>query len=217
MTSEIARNDSRPERSPARISSVGDASGPRTAALPPRPSLTGKPAPPVIVRRPPPFSVGVTMVCWVSSLLTGAAAVVYLMVIRTAQLPEISAVIEGVDSSRAAGTYESAADIVFWTMFGTLVAALLLQVSFVVAFANRRPRMRWWMFASMLLIGLVLLLGRELVTMGDRGRPVEMLLLAETGLLALGLLASILPGAVRWSARRHDIRRGTDPGIGGEV
>jgi hypothetical protein len=226
MTSDLARNEPAPDPLPTPVSAAaaaaqtattGSTPTGRKAPPPPRPPLAGKPAAPVIVKRPPPFSVGVTMVCWVSSLLAGAGAVIYLMVIRTTQLPEITAIIQGVDADRAADTYEVAADIVFWSMFGVLVAALLLQIAFVVAFANRRPNMRWWMFGSLILVALVLLLGRELVTVGERGRPVEVLLLAEVGLLALGLLMSVLPGALRWSARRHDIRRGADAGVGGEL
>jgi hypothetical protein len=180
----------------------------RRAAVPERPTLAGKDAPPVLVKAPPPFLVRLAQLLWVTSLLAGATAVVYLFVIRQAQLPEIAEIARRVDGNRAEATYTSAADIVFWSVFTPLVAIIMLQIVLQVSFANRRPKVRWWQFGSVLFqAGLVLIAG-ELVAFGDRGLPLERILMAQVALATLGLLVSVLPPVLRWSARRHDVRRG---------
>lgn len=183
-----------------------DAAERRTA--PERPSLADKPAAPVLVKLPPPFIVRLSQVLWVTSLIAGAAAIVYLFVIRQAQLPEIADLVRAVDGGRADATYTTAADIVFWAVFTPLVAIVLLQIVFQVSFSNRRPRVRWWQFGTILFQAGVLLLARELVAFGERGDPLELMLLAQLGLATLGLLVSVLPPALRWSARTYDVRRG---------
>lgn len=177
-------------------------------ALPERPALHDKAGAPVLVKLPPPLSVRSAQLWWILSFAVGASAVVYLFIIRKAQLPEMAELIRSVDDTRAAGTYDIAADIVFWCIFGGAVAVLFLQIAFLVAFSNRRPNMRWWLLGTVFLQAVVLLFARELVAMGDRGRPVELLLLIQIGLALLGLAFSVLPGAIRWTARQHDIRRG---------
>ncbi|MET0813021.1 MAG: hypothetical protein ABWY03_08195 [Microbacterium sp.] len=206
--------------SPAETSSPAESVSPveahleRRAAVPERPALAGKDAAPVLVKAPPPFVVRLAQLLWVTSLLAGAAAVVYLFVIRQAQLPEIAEIVRGVDGSRAEATYTAAADIVFWSVFTPLVAIIMLQIVLQVSFANRRPKVRWWQFGSVLFqAGLVLIAG-ELVAFGDRGLPLERILMAQVALATLGLLVSVLPPALRWSARRHDIRRGPEAPVG---
>ncbi len=199
--------------------------GAKSAALasaredaPPRPTLAGKPPAPVIVKLPPPFSVRVSQVCWVLSMLASAASIVYLFIIRLPQRPDIIERIQQVDSSRAEATYETAADILFWCVFGALVVIVAAQVTLQVSFANRRPKTRWWLFGTLLVQAAVYLLARELVTMGDRGLPLDRLLLAALALGVLGLLLSLLPGALRWTARRHDVRNpSVGPAPGGEL
>jgi len=134
-------------------------------------------------------------------------AIVYLFVIRQAQLPDIADLARTVDGSRADATYTTVADILFWSVFTPLVAIILAQVAMQVSFAGRRPNVRWWQFGSILFQGGVLLIARELVIFGDRGLPLERILLIQLALAALGLLISLLPPALRWTARQHDIRR----------
>ncbi|GAA1928934.1 hypothetical protein GCM10009775_21230 [Microbacterium aoyamense] len=210
--SETSRDETAPE-APARVSPA-EAHLERRAAVPERPSLAGKDAAPVLVKAPPPVVVRIAQLLWVTSLLAGAAGVVYLMVIRQAQLPEIADLVRGVDGSRADETYTSAADIVFWSVFTPLVAMIMLQIVLLVSFANRRPKVRWWQFGSVLFLAGVVLIAGELVAFGDRGLPLERILQAQVVLAALGLLVSVLPPALRWSARRHDIRRGPEAPVG---
>lgn len=179
-----------------------------TGSAPGRPSLTGKDAAPVLVKLPPPVVVRISQVAWLTSLLAGGVAIVYLFVIRQAQLPEIADLVRAVDGSRADATYTTTADIIFWSIFTPLVAIVLAQVAMQVSFANRRPNVRWWQFGSILFQGGVFLLAREMVVFGDRGLPLERILLIQLGLAVFGLLISLLPPALRWTARRHDIRRG---------
>ncbi|GAA5038168.1 hypothetical protein ACFQRL_01330 [Microbacterium fluvii] len=181
---------------------------PAPKAAPERPPMADKAAAPVLVKLPPPFTVRLAQFWWVLSITVGIAAIVYLFIIRVMQLPDIAAAVEKVDGSRAEATYETTADIVFWSVFAALVAVALTQIALLVAFSNRRPKVRWWQLFTVMVLTVVLLLGRELVMMGDRGKPLELLLLSQLALSVLALLCSVLPPALRWSARRHDVRRG---------
>lgn len=187
-----------------------------TRDAPLRPALYNKEGMPVLVKMPPPASVRLAMVCWILSLIAGAAGAAYLFIIRIPQLPEIADVFRDVEPDRADETYELAADIVFWSVFGVLVAVLLIQITLLVAFSNRRPRMRWWIFGSTILLGIVFVLSREIIMVTERGVPLERILLIQLALLVLGILLSILPGALRWTARKHDVRRGSELSSGGE-
>lgn len=177
-------------------------------AAPARPSLSDKEAAPVLVKLPAPASVRLSQLSWVLSLAVSAVAVVYLFIIREPQLPEIVGVIKGVDESRADATYDTAADIVFWSVFGVLVALWLVQVTLLVSFSNRRPHIRWWLLGTALLQGGVFLVCRELVAVGERGIPLERVLLLALALAVVGLLFATFPRALRWTARKHDVVRG---------
>ena len=115
---------------------------------------------------------------------------------------------------RSDETYDAAADIVFWVVFGVIVAVLLIQITLLVSLMSRRPHIRWWQLATLGVQVLVLLLSMEWVAMGDRGEPLRLLLMAQAGLVLLALIAGIFPKAIAWSARQHDIRRGHDGVIG---
>lgn len=162
-----------------------------------------------MVKLPAPVSVRLSQLCWVLSIATGAVGVVYLFVIRQPQMPEIVALIRGVDGSRADETYQTAADIIFWTVFGAMVAILLCQITFLVSFSNRRPHTRWWLLGTVLLQGVVFLICREMVAVGDRGAPLISVMLIQLGLAVIALLVSTLRKALRWTARRVDVQRGT--------
>lgn len=186
---------------------------------PGRPSLTGKEAAPVLVKLPPPFFVRLSQIAWVLSLVAGGVAIAYLFVIRQAQLPAIADLVRSVDSSRADVTYTTAADIVFWSVFAPLAVIVLAQIAMQVSFANRRPNVRWWQLGSLLFLGGVYLIARELVAFGERGQPLERILFIQLGLAALGLLLSLLPQALSWTARKHDVRRGgpVAPAVDGQL
>jgi hypothetical protein len=160
----------------------------------------------VLVKLPPPFTVRMSQLFWVLSLVAGAAAVVYLFVIRLPQHPAIVERVRVVDATRAEQTYAIAADIVFWSVFGVTVALIAFQIVFLVSFANRRPNTRWWLFGSLIVQTGVYLVAQELVAMGERGAPLHQLLRAQLLLGVVALLFSVLPPALRWTARRHDVR-----------
>ncbi len=180
-------------------------------ALPERPKLGDKEHPPVLVKLPPPFTVRVAQLSWILSFAVSACAVVYLFIIRKAQLPDIANLVKKVDDTRPEGTIDSATDIVFWAVFGGVVAVLFVQIAMLVAFSNRRPHVRWYLLATLFVQSVVLVFARELVAIGDRGRPAELLLIIALGLALLGMGFSVLPPALRWTARRHDVRRGPAP------
>jgi len=77
----------------------------------------------------------------------GACAIVYLVIIRASQLPDIAKLVESVDDTRAEQTYSTTADIIFWSFFGVIVAIALVQIALLVSFSNRRPKIRWWLLA----------------------------------------------------------------------
>lgn len=180
---------------------------PRTVAAPDRPPLTGKAAAPVLVKLPPPIAVRLSQIAWLSSLLAGGVAIVYLFVIRQAQLADVEELVRSVDASRADATYATAADVMFWVVFTPMAVLVLAQITMLVSFANRRPNVRWWQFGSLLFQGGVFLIARELVVFGERAQPLELIMLIQLALAAVGLLLSILPPALEWTARQHDVRR----------
>jgi hypothetical protein len=180
----------------------------RRREAPERPPVASPNAAPVLVKLTPPFSVRASQVLWILSFAVGGFAVVYFFVIRQTQLPLIADVVRGVSGGRAEQTYETAADVVFWIVFSVMVAALLTQITLLVSFMSRRPKMRWWQLATLAVQVLLLLLSMELVAIGERGEPLRLLLAAQCGLVLLALLCSVFPKAIAWSARQHDIRRG---------
>ena len=190
------------------VARTDDTDRAKVTAAPGRPSLTGKEAAPVLVKLPPPFVVRLSQIAWVLSLVAGGVAIAYLFVIRQAQLPAIVDLVRSVDQTRAEVTYATAADIVFWSVFTPLLAIVFAQIAMQVSFANRRPNVRWWQFGSVLFLAGVFLIARELVALGERGRPFAELLSVQLGLATLGLVLSLLPTALRWTARQHDVRRG---------
>lgn len=183
------------------------AAGPKREA-PARPPVANPNAAPVLVKLTPPFSVRASQFLWILSFAIGGFTVVYFFVIRQTQLPLIADVVREVGDVRADQTYETAAEVVFWIVFGVMVAALLTQITLLVSFMSRRPKVRWWQLATLVVQVLLLLLSTELVAIGERGQPLRLLLAAQCGFVLLALLASVLPGAIAWSARQHDIRRG---------
>ncbi|MET0295799.1 MAG: hypothetical protein ABW024_00245 [Microbacterium sp.] len=199
-TSEVEKADA------GRSNSIRPSAEDRRAGAPARPTLIGKPAAPVIVKVPPPLVVRFSQVFWLLSLVAGAVAVVYMVVIRQGQLPEIEALVRAVDATRADATYTTAADIIFWAVFTPVVAIVLVQIALQVSFANRRPNVRWWLFGSLLFQGGVVLIAREFVAFGERGLPLERILQIQLGLAVIGLLFGLLPPALRWTARQHDVR-----------
>lgn len=203
--SDIERHSA--SRSVARGTDADSRTAGEGRAAPARPSLSDKPAAPVLVSLPAPVSVRLSQLCWVLSLAIGAVAIIYVFVIRQQQLPDIVAVIQGVDESRAEATYQTAADILYWSVFGAMVLVLLLQIVYLVSFSNRRPHARWWLLGTVLVQSGVLLVCREMIAVGDRGVPLEQAMLVQLGLAVLALAWAALPGALRWTARRHDVRR----------
>lgn len=175
---------------------------------PERPPLASPHAPPVVVKVPPPFSVRLSLLLWVLSFATGAFAVIYLFIIRKDLLPLIAEVAEGVVGGRSEATYESAADIVFWVFFGAAVTVLGVQITLLVSFMGRRSGVRWWQLATLAALALLVLISPEWVALGSQGAVLQPIVAAQAGLVLLALLVSTLPGAIAWSARRVDVRRG---------
>lgn len=201
------------------MADTSDSSTPRRAAAPPplaaenpdappRPPLTSRNAPPVLVKQPPPFSVRLCQLLWVLSFAAGGIAVVYLFVIRQDQLPQIADAFRGVDASRAEETYTKAADIIYWSAFAAMVVVLVVQITLLVSFMNRREGVRWWQLATLIVQGLLFALALEFVANGDKGVLLRQVLIVQTGLVLLALLVSNFPGAIAWTARKHDVRRG---------
>lgn len=184
---------------------------------PERPALENANAAPIVVKQPPPFLVRVSQVLWALSLVAGAVAVVYFFVVREDQLPLIIEAVRSVDDSRPDETYTTAADIIFWAAFWVFILLLFIQVALLVSFMNRRDGARWWQFFTILAQAALFALANEMVAKGDHGVSLRQMFLLQGGLAVLALLVSLLPGPLKWTARKHDIRRGTVGSPGSEV
>ena len=165
----------------------------------------------------PPISIRLSQLLWILSLAVGAFSVVYFFIIREEQLPLMADVVRGVTEGRSEESYATAADILFWSLFGAMVGILLIQITLLVSFMGRRPRVRWWQLGTLLVQVLVLLLSLELVASGSDGQFMRQLLTVQVVLVALALLVSTLPGAIAWSARGVDVRRGPVGAGGPEI
>jgi hypothetical protein len=173
---------------------------------PERPALVNPSAAPVMAKAPPPFTVRMAQFLWVLSFAVGLVGIVFFFVIREDQLPLIQDVIRGVSEGREEATYESAADILFWSVFGIMVTLLLFQVAQLVSFSGRKPNIRWWQLGTTLVMVVVYLIALEFVGTGEYGAMLEQLFIAQAGLAVLALLFSTFPNALRWTARRVDVR-----------
>jgi len=181
---------------------------PEPHVAPARPPLREKAPAPVLVKNRPPVTVRMVQLFWILSLLGGAAAVAYSFIIRATQLGVIAKLVKGVDAGRAAATYDSAAQILYWCAFGGMVVVIFIQIVSFVSFRNRRSNVRWWQFGSLFLQGIVLIFIHQVIALGDHGRPLEIILAVQYALAILALCVSLLPPALHWSARKYDIRRG---------
>lgn len=182
--------------------------GAHRASRPQRPSLRSDNPPPVLVKVPPPFTVRLCQLLWALSLVVGGVAVVYFFVTRKDHLPAIMAAVRRVNASRPEAVYANAADIVFWSAFGVAVVLILIQVTLLVSFMSRKPGTRWWQFATLLAQAGSYAVFLDVVGTGEIGEQLRNLLIGQSSLVLLALLAGVLPPAVTWSARRHDVRRG---------
>lgn len=170
----------------------------------------------MLIKATPPFTVRASEFFWILAFAMALFNIVYLFIIRKDLLPLISKAAEKIDKSRSTETYSTAADIVFWTVFGLLVAVLLLQITMLVSFMSRKPHVRWWQLVSLLLLLLATGISSSIIALGPQGKILEPLLLGQCALVLLALFFSILPPAMKWSARRHDIRRGPEQPAGGD-
>lgn len=184
---------------------------------PSRPPLTNPNAAPVVAKVPPPASIRLTQLFWILSFALGGFCVVYLFIIRKAQLPIMEEVIRGVVEGRADETYTAAADILFWTVFGAIVSILIVQIALLVSFMSRRPGVRWWQFATLVLQVILLAISLELVATSGDGQVLRQLLPLQAILVLLALLVSTLPAGLRWTARGVDVRRGPVGSEGSEM
>jgi len=181
---------------------------------PARPPLASPNAPPVVAKVSPPASVRLAQLLWILSFFVGGFAVVYFFIIREKELPLIADVVRGVVEGRSDEAYDTAADILFWSVFGVMVVALLVQIVLLVSFMSRRPGVRWWQLATLVAQAVLMLLALELMAAGTDGEFLRQLIFIQLALVLLALLISTLPGALAWTARGVDIRRGPVGGSG---
>jgi hypothetical protein len=181
---------------------------------PSRPPTVSPNAAPVLVKLTPPFSVRMSQLFWIVSFAIGGFTAVFFFIIRKEQLPLIADSVRGVVEGRSDETYDTTADIVFWIVFGTMVAILLIQITLLVSFMSRRPKIRWWQLATFGLQLVLLMLSTEWVALGERRESLLLLLACQAGLVLLALLFSIMPKAMAWTARQVDVKRGREGIVG---
>lgn len=184
---------------------------------PARPPTENPNIAPVLVKLTPPFSVRMSQFFWILSFAIGGFTAVYFFVIRKELLPLIADRVRAVVEGRSDQTYDTASDIVFWIVFGVMVGVLLVQITLLVSFMSRRAHVRWWQLATFGVQVILVLMSSEWVAIGDRGQSLLLLLPAQAGLVLLALLSSVLPPAIAWSARRHDIRKAEGIVGGGDL
>ena len=197
-----------PQQAPGQAQPQKDPAPAVLRVPPPRPPVVHPSTAPVIATIPPPLAVRCSQLLWVVGIALGGFIAVYLFVIRETQLPLIADVVRAVTDGRPEETYEAAADIVFWIFFAATVLIVLAQITLLVSFMGRRRRIRWWQFATWLLMVALLLFSRELVAIGERGSVLYPLFAIWCGIVLLALICSILPPAMTWSARQYDLRPG---------
>jgi hypothetical protein len=163
----------------------------------------------------PPFSVRMSQLFWILSFAIGGFTAIYYFILRQELLPLISERVRQVAEGRSDETYDAAADITFWIVFGAMIAILLIQITLLVSFMSRRPKIRWWQLATFGLQLVLLMLSTEWVALGERRESILFLLAVQAGLVLLALLCAVMPKAIAWTARRHDIRRGHEGIVGG--
>lgn len=193
------------------------APAPPAREAPARPPTASPNAAPVLVKVTPPFSVRMCQLFWILSFALGGFTTVFFFIIRQELLPLISDRVRRVVEGRSDETYDAAADIVFWIIFGLMVTILLVQITLLVSFMSRRPKVRWWQLSTLGLQLILFMLSTEWVALGERRESLLLLLAAQTGLVVLALLFSVLPKAMAWTARRHDVRRGHDNVVGTDL
>lgn len=182
---------------------------------PARPPLTSANAAPVVAKVSPPASVRFAQLLWILSFFVGGFVVVYFFIIREDQLPVIADIVRGTVESRSDEAYDTAADIIFWSVFAVMLALLLAQIVLLVSFMGRRPGIRWWQLSTFIAQTVLMLLSLELISGGTDGEFLRQLIFVQLVLVLLGLLISTLPGALAWTARGVDVRRGPIGGVSG--
>ncbi|MFC8682710.1 hypothetical protein ACFT30_14430 [Microbacterium ureisolvens] len=197
---------------PAADAPAGEGTAGRKAA-PARPSLANPNTAPVLTKLAPPFSVRTAQFFWIISFFVGGFAVVYFFIIRKEQLPLIVEAVRAVDPARNEQTYTTAADIVYWSVFSVIVGVLLVQITLLVSFMARRPHMRWWQLLTWVVQVVTLAIALDLAFTGERAEPLRLILAAQSGLVLLALLSSVMPKALAWSARKHDVVRHQKAGV----
>ncbi len=182
---------------------------PQSSDAPERPPVGSDNPPPVLVKHiPPPFSVRMSQLFWVLSLISGAIAVVFFFLIRTDQLPLIIDLIQEVDDTRSEATYERAADFFYWAVFAVMMGILLVQTTLLVSFMSRRKGTRWWQMATVIVESLLFALAYQIVAPGEKGAFLGQLFGLQSSLALIALIISTFPGAIAWTARGHDVLRG---------
>jgi len=189
-----------------RVPDLRTASG--TRERPERPTLTSANHAPVVARVPPPFAVRLSQLAWVLSIAAGAFGVVYAFIVRTGQVELLTERVRALATDRPDEVLTSAAEIVYWSLFGALVVVVLVQIVSGVSFSGRRPGARWWMLGALLLLAVVLGFGFELTEPGTEAAPLPLVIALQGALGVVALLLAVLPPAIRWTARGVDIRRG---------
>ena len=162
----------------------------------------------MVDNRPPPILARLSQIAWVASIGFTGFMIVYMFIIRETQLPLLTDLIRGIDDTRAQETYATATDIIFWSLFGTLVVLAVAQIIMLMSLMNRRPGARWWQIASLVLQTVAVGAVAEFLGSGERGELLRQAGPLALGLGVVGLLISLLPPVLRWSAAHIDVRRG---------
>ena len=170
---------------------------------------------PVLVKLTPPFSVRMSQLFWILSFAVGGVLRSSTCSSSARSSCRSSPMSPGASPRGARARPTRGRRHHLLVVFGMMVAVLLVQITLLVSFMSRRPHIRWWQLADAGVQVILLLLsagdGRDRRA-GAAAAAIFLRRSSDSSLLAL--LASVLPQAIAWSARQHDVRRGRDDVVG---
>lgn len=173
---------------------------PDSAAPPPRPAMSDRtPAPVAQAAEPPPPALNRSRTLWLLSFLSGLTAVVFAFLGREEHLAGIAEQVRDLDPDRAAGTVDTASQVVLFATMAAIVLVVLLESLLVRRMTARRGGARIALTVLLAVHAVVALVAEAFLTVpGGDGLRDRVVLVAWVALAALAHLVSLAPSVGRW-------------------
>lgn len=161
------------------------------------------PAPVAPATVPPPPALLRSRTLWLLSFLTGLTAVVFAFLGREEHLAGIAEQVRELDPGRAAGTVETASQVVLVATVAAIVLVVLVESLLVRRMTARRGGARVSLTVLLVVHSLVALVAEAYLTVpGANGLRDRVVLVAWVALAALAYLVSLAPSVGRWLRER---------------